>query len=298
MPPFPFDGKPSLGHIARQMQWYYEEDGERRGPIDEEGFQDVVLAGTIDPDTLVWKPGMATWLPYGYFQDQGEAPLVPGQARCVECGNYFDAAQLVQYGDDRVCAGCKPIYTQRLIESGHRATITRADGSTEEIRFAGFWIRVGAAFVDVLALSPLIGPLTYFYIMGVINEGTNDIQDVIHRQLVSFAQGTMMTLIYIAYYIFMHAKYQASVGKIAFGIKVVRADGTRISTRLAVGRAFAWEISSMLCNIGYLFAAFDQEKRALHDMICNTRVIYKPTSTPVDPAPVLSEPTGATHEEF
>jgi uncharacterized RDD family membrane protein YckC len=63
----------------------------------------------------------------------------------------------------------------------------------------------------------------------------------------------------------------------AFGLKIVRENGARISTKLAIGRAFAWELSSMLCNLGYFFAAFDSEKRALHDMICKTRVIYKPT---------------------
>jgi len=31
----------------------------------------------------------------------------------------------------------------------------------------------------------------------------------------------------------------------------------------------------MVCYIGYLIVAFDDQKRALHDHICNTRVIYK-----------------------
>ena len=31
----------------------------------------------------------------------------------------------------------------------------------------------------------------------------------------------------------------------------------------------------MICYIGYILAAFDDQKRSLHDHICNTRVIYK-----------------------
>jgi hypothetical protein len=31
----------------------------------------------------------------------------------------------------------------------------------------------------------------------------------------------------------------------------------------------------MTCFIGYIIAAFDNEKRALHDHICTTRVVYK-----------------------
>jgi len=259
------------------MTWFYEQNGERVGPVDEEGFQQLLLEEIIGPDTLVWKPGMQEWQAYRHVQAQGSAPPVSGHSRCVECGLFFDPSQLVQYGEEQVCAGCKPLYTQRLIESGLRPTFAGADGRAEEIRFAGFWVRVGALVVDFLALSPLIGPLTYFYILGAMNDEIHDVREILQQQAVSFGQGSLMTAIYIGYYAFMNAKYQASLGKMAFGLKIVRGNGTQISTKLAIGRAFAWELSSMLCNLGYLFVAFDSEKRALHDMICNTRVIYKPT---------------------
>lgn len=266
------------------MTWYYEQGGERVGPVDEERFQHLLLTGTISPDTLVWKPGMQEWKAYRHFQAEGSAPHVPGQSRCVECGLFFDPSQIVQYGDEQVCAACKPLYTQRLIESGRRPTIAGVEGRGEEIRFAGFWVRVGAVVVDFLALSPLIGPLTYFYILGAMNDEVQDVREILRQQALSFGQGSLMTAIYIAYYAFMNAKYQASLGKMAFGLKIVRENGARISTKLAIGRAFAWELSSMLCNLGYLFTAFDSEKRALHDMICKTRVIYKPTH-PAKPLP-------------
>ena len=32
-------------------------------------------------------------------------------------------------------------------------------------------------------------------------------------------------------------------------------------------------LSGLLLNIGYLIAAFDEEKRAMHDHMCDTRVI-------------------------
>ena len=43
----------------------------------------------------------------------------------------------------------------------------------------------------------------------------------------------------------------------------------------ALGRYFAKILSAAICGIGYIMAAFDEEKRALHDRICNTRVITK-----------------------
>ena len=41
------------------------------------------------------------------------------------------------------------------------------------------------------------------------------------------------------------------------------------------GRAFAELPSGIICDIGYLIVAFDGQKRGLHYLICNTRVIYK-----------------------
>jgi uncharacterized RDD family membrane protein YckC len=68
-------------------------------------------------------------------------------------------------------------------------------------------------------------------------------------------------------------KYGATPGKMAFKMKIVGSDGEKINYGRALGRHFATMISSMTMMIGYLMAAFDDEKRALHDRICDTRVI-------------------------
>jgi uncharacterized RDD family membrane protein YckC len=62
----------------------------------------------------------------------------------------------------------------------------------------------------------------------------------------------------------------------AMGLKVVRADGSPVSIGLAFGRYFAKMLSGFILLIGYIMAAFDAQKRALHDMICDTRVIRAP----------------------
>ena len=73
----------------------------------------------------------------------------------------------------------------------------------------------------------------------------------------------------------MIGKYGATVGKMAMKIRVVTAEGQKVSYLRALGRYFAKLLSGMILMIGYLMAAFDDEKRALHDRICNTRVISK-----------------------
>jgi uncharacterized RDD family membrane protein YckC len=59
----------------------------------------------------------------------------------------------------------------------------------------------------------------------------------------------------------------------ALSLKVVRADGSKVSYMRAFGRAAAEIVSGILLLIGYIIAGFDDEKRALHDRMCDTRVV-------------------------
>ena len=66
---------------------------------------------------------------------------------------------------------------------------------------------------------------------------------------------------------------QATLGKMALGIKVTDLDGNRISFGRATGRFFAKIISGVILMIGYIMAAFTAKKQALHDIIASTLVI-------------------------
>jgi uncharacterized RDD family membrane protein YckC len=76
-----------------------------------------------------------------------------------------------------------------------------------------------------------------------------------------------------AYETFFLVRYAATPGKMALGLKVVRPDGSKLDTGRAVGRYFSKLLSAMILYIGYIMAGFDSQKRALHDIICDTRVV-------------------------
>jgi uncharacterized RDD family membrane protein YckC len=101
-----------------------------------------------------------------------------------------------------------------------------------------------------------------------------------------FASGAgiaMIGLIYaitigipLVYFSWMHSSAnQASLGKMAVGIKVVRTDGQRITFWRAFGRYFAYVLGGFTIGIGYVMAAFTERKQALHDMISDTLVVDK-----------------------
>jgi len=88
-----------------------------------------------------------------------------------------------------------------------------------------------------------------------------------------FAQMIFM-MINVAYSTFFLGKYGATPGKMACRLKVVDAEGGTISYGRAFGRSCAEILSRLICLIGYIIAAFDGQKRALHDHICSTRVVH------------------------
>jgi uncharacterized RDD family membrane protein YckC len=165
---------------------------------------------------------------------------------------YFDD-ELIQFGDALVCGKCKPLFVQKLKEG-----VTVAG----EMDFAGFWIRVGAKIIDAIILT-VVG-----FVLGFLVNFTL-------RQRVAgvVVQNVLSLVLSLAYAIYFLGKHSATPGKMACGLKVVRPDGERITYARACGRFFAEFLSSITLGIGYILVAFDEERRSLHDRICDTRVI-------------------------
>lgn len=78
------------------------------------------------------------------------------------------------------------------------------------------------------------------------------------------------------YYALMESSAnQATVGKMALGIKVTDLDGRRLEFPRALLRWSAAALSYVTLYIGFLMAAFTERKQALHDVLVGTRVVDK-----------------------
>ena len=65
--PPPAVTSPSSDEMAGHTEdrWHYEYQGDRRGPVLFDELKNLATAGHIHLDSLVWKPGMADWIPAG-----------------------------------------------------------------------------------------------------------------------------------------------------------------------------------------------------------------------------------------
>lgn len=246
------------------MDWYYAVGSERKGPVNEAEFQQLVQGGVVTAQTLVWREGMENWQAYGTMSGAGAggaaAPTGGTEVVCSQCGKIFSQEDVIRYGDVWVCATCKPVFVQRLKEGAAVA------GTMD---YASFGTRFAAKLLDGI-------------IVGIVNMGLSMAMGMAMKGAGADGQvavqiGLMVVSIFLnlAYGIFFLGKFGATPGKMACKIKVVMADGEPITYGRAAGRCFAEILSGMICYIGYLMAAFDDEKRTLHDRICNTRVVKR-----------------------
>jgi uncharacterized RDD family membrane protein YckC len=131
------------------------------------------------------------------------------------------------------------------------------------MEYAGFWRRFAAWIIDYLVLG--VAGFVVGFVWGLV--AGDDDSSLIVLQLV-------ITVASFLYFAFMESSTsQATVGKMALGIKVTDLNGNRISFGRALGRTFAKILSGLIILIGYIMAAFTAKKQGLHDMIASTLVV-------------------------
>jgi uncharacterized RDD family membrane protein YckC len=84
----------------------------------------------------------------------------------------------------------------------------------------------------------------------------------------------LILIVLVIYWILMESsRYQASFGKLAFGMKVVNRDGSRLSIPTATVRNLLKLLSAIILFIGFMMAGWTRHKQALHDKIARCYVV-------------------------
>jgi uncharacterized RDD family membrane protein YckC len=264
-------------------QWYYSNaQRERLGPVSADDLAQLHSNAQIGPDTLVWREGYADWKPWR----DAVAEVVTASTTSA---SIFDApaAAATQAASAFATAGpdapanvdanpyriAEPISPYAPPKAQVRDDSNYIAGG--RVVYAGFWKRAAALFIDSFVVGIVAGMIgAIFGVMMVAMLGAGGDEGMmavlqIFNQLVGLALGA-------TYYGWMHSSsMQASIGKLAVGIKVTRSDGTRISFMRGFGRYFGYILSSIPLGIGLIIAGFTDRKRALHDMMCDTLVVDK-----------------------
>ncbi|HET6806464.1 MAG TPA: RDD family protein [Frateuria sp.] len=232
------------------MEIWIGRDGQRHGPYKEDDVRQWLRSGQLAAGDLGWYEGLADWQPLSVLFPDALAPTPPPLGPA---------------------SGPVP--------PPGTTTATLED-------YAGFWKRLVAYILDVIVL--------YIPQMLIMNAFGNEAAQAKLQQAMlaagtdlnlamaaygqyyeSMRAGVALTavLVWLYFAICESSAWQATVGKLAMGIRVTDLEGRRIGFWRALGRYAAKMLSWMILAIGFLMIGWTRRKQGLHDMLANTLVL-------------------------
>ena len=243
------------------MKWFYIDesvtDGDRRkGPYNIDEIFEFVKDGSIKDETLVWHSGMENWVHWSETEESKSPEVLPEEEQIKQA-------------------------LEAIIAEHNKGK-----------HYAGFMIRGVAYSIDGIILS-VIGALILLLFISANFIDFNTLVDAVKAiieeptseeaatNLVNIPGMRIFLILYAIiqalYSITFHAIKGATPGKQIMKIHVETASGEKLnwvtSTLRYISTLFT-QFTCMFYGIGYLIVFADPKRRALHDWIARTRVVF------------------------
>ncbi|MBD8882183.1 RDD family protein [Rhodanobacter sp. 7MK24] len=237
------------------MEIWIGRNGERHGPYKEEDVRAWLRSGQVSGSDLAWREGLADWQPLSVlFPD-----AMPDTAYTT--GSTYPPPAASMPG--------LPQTTAAALED-----------------YAGFWKRVAAYILDIIVLWIPTMLIEAVFGIGaakdVLKQAALNASGDPHAMMAAQVQFyTTMWPAFLAsfvlawwYYALCESSpWQATVGKLALGIRVTDMQGRRLTLGRALIRYPAMLLSQLILFVGFIMVAFTQRKQGLHDLIASTLVL-------------------------
>lgn len=278
--------------------WYYaDRNRNRQGPVEPAALARLFREGRLQTDSLVWRDGLSNWQPLGDFAaelglledapavvvhaaEESDAPSLEPMETAPPVGNSAADFGRAMFVSREPAAASSPY-------AAPSATLTNRDTTAyagSRVVYAGFWKRYAASFIDgmigfAVTIVSVIATMGVAGGLGAFSGNANPGAGAIGSMLLGFY--AIPILFQVAYFTWMHASArQATLGKMAVGIKVARSDGQPIMLGRSLGRWAAYFFINMAsCGLGTLVSAImvgtSERKQGLHDLACDTLVVDK-----------------------
>ncbi|MBU6247965.1 MAG: RDD family protein [Xanthomonadaceae bacterium] len=241
------------------MDIWIGRNGERHGPYKEVDVRGWLRSGELAGDDLGWHDGMADWQPLGSLFPEELNPA--GSAT-------------------------PPPFAASSASSPAPASGQATTAAVED--YAGFWKRFGAWVIDyivlmlpsgvILAQTSLADSMSKLFAASLSGGNTQQAM-ADYVQAVQAARPAMLLVVAIGfiYYTLMESSpLQATLGKLAVGIRVTDMDGRRLGMGRSAGRnavRLLNMVTGIIPFIAYLAIAWTQRKQGLHDLLAKALVL-------------------------
>lgn len=294
------------------MEWYYLRDGKTMGPVPEGSIRAWLESGFLQPEDLLWRAGMKLWVPaveLPEFGGRGEPEQAEDPApesrrdAAADGGEHSEGgtgpsrsdadAPGGPFGVDGVGAsGSGTLHTNSAEDPGGASPTAGMPGGPEvgvgggaqgaspwkrrvpgwsdaSPSYASIWARTGAAALDLMLLVAAV-----LLVFRPELPTTGNIEDM--AKLNPAIRPVFMGLAWLYFGLLEGSTLQASLGKLAFGLKVTDLDGNRLLPGRAMVRGlFKVVLMAITAFLSFLPAAFTARRQALHDIVSGSTVLIR-----------------------
>lgn len=186
---------------------------------------------------------------------------------CPHCGCAREIDEdLLPPGAERfICPGCGETFAcnESCVAGGV---------AVRRVPLAGFWLRAVAQMIDLAVLGALQLGCTLLFVL--VAAGLPIPADLRGWLLVATGAWGVAASVALAYGAIFVANGGQTPGKMALRLQVIHCDGSAVGFGRALRRELVGKTLSLLSfGAGFLQAAFDERKQALHDRLAETYVI-------------------------
>lgn len=160
--------------------------------------------------------------------------------------------------------------------------------SIQKVEYAGFFVRLVASFLDTLFLALPVAIAVYLlsdgqwfdwsaYQQNMLYAMQGDASAALaHQPSTDLRWELLFEFAVLAVTILFWREWRgATPGKRMLHIAIVDAKTLEeIDNKQAITRSLGYIVSTLLLLMGFIMVAFRQDKRALHDLLAGTAVIY------------------------
>ncbi len=141
-----------------------------------------------------------------------------------------------------------------------------------DAEYAGFWVRAIATVIDIGLIWVLeVGTVFALWETGLLPITEKELGEGLGLLL---ALGFWIFPAWPYFALLERSKWQGTLGKRIFGLRVVDLNAQRIGFLRATGRHAAKGICWLMYGLGFVLAAFTERKRGVHDFLAGTLVVW------------------------
>jgi uncharacterized RDD family membrane protein YckC len=151
--------------------------------------------------------------------------------------------------------------------------------------YAGFATRLLAFICDVFIVSTIILFVSWFtnttvemllgqVLMNSMVDAIPILQALTQVATNPITHSLVSVAFIISYFLFFWTLIGQTPGKYLLGVRIVTPEGNRLKLGRAVLRYLGYYLSALPFGLGFLWILFDDERRAWHDRLAGTCVIY------------------------